>query len=699
MSIWICKDFTVLYSDHEPDNSAVIVFGIMDTANKVHKLGEITLRNKGHISALDTLQEDKDFTWRTQPTLLNKLLDIKQLEVRANLSGVSLEKFIHHMYIQRFKDLDGIQAFRKAEKTIITRAIEEGVNVCHHAAIVRDCLLGSDYVTSVQNRAETMGADTMEKNMLLLKRPSYMKKIVSFDHRNISERLFCSMKGGHETSKNVKIDKPVTQLDLMMTLLEMATSLDMYRIQSTTIEYFRIFPSAYAEFKMRHKKGIFHGLVDYCLDNNCSEFQDFLKLPERGLWGNTAPIMLVSEFGKTRHYIITDPVSMHKQWAAASRERALTCWHEVFLRSRHFTNVLLDLDFYALEMSTETYDSIAISLLEVLRDVLCERYDLDTIALVDMGALYLYGRDSSTSKASLRVLWQMPLQLCAMRFTVDKIKVLLQDVIKHVLQSSRTCALKQKILRDNTGSVYFTNILNQNWVIPSQTATPLTFSEIESVVYTCVPQFTTETNLRRAVIKLHPSDVCIIDVAPYHCNKSIRLPLCNKPTGEVFSFIKKYNTHVSPSDNYLLDPTQSPVACLSCVPVESDRAFVSQITLDIIRKECVTETHQTPAIDRYLECTDEIITLVKKRLVATYQITEDQLIVNHYKLTVCDSSVLSCPVHDRIHTRIKIAFKPLSAEIVQVWCWKPSNIRVRLIWNTETQTYTVTKYDNSFRNI
>ena len=319
---------------------------------------------------------------------------------------------------------------------------------------------------------------------------------------------------------------------------EMATVNTFNNLAGTLTDGPRAFPYSFSVHMGHDLK--FDDLVNYCLTRTSTE--PLRTLPARETWGSVNPVLLMEDrvnpaTGNTVHrYTVTSRGHLSTIVANRDATRSL-CYNEVFLPGRPVSRLNLDVDLKCCRKCNERFathaersvkhkvsEALTTSLISVIVESLFRlakvkrtewEHDPCLRKLASaVGKIAVYVRASSAkSKLSLRMLWYLPVELCAFE-GIEAYRPLLDEMenvsLNYVLLSypqdaglCGLCDLGNAMVRggcNSSGSSYLR--LDSNHA----------------------------TNRRSS-----------IDKAPYSFRKCVRLPNCYKEDSG-FEYVDTFNT-------------------------------------------------------------------------------------------------------------------------------------------------------------
>lgn len=628
------------------------------------------------------------------PDAFRDALPFEELKMAVPRSSATLQEYVRIMYVERHLKLRELQGYKTRAVEVIKRAIKDEIDLCFHNAMVREHLGGKTYeecVAFIKDRAgpKCSVRRNMEKNAL-----------AGYDARTVSERLLCLQlqeEKKRSEADAMEDDIPLDEIEAMenpavvhtKNLSDMINRVwsfpNLARANTLPDCGFYVYPAHDPVIKQRFGTTVFAALVVYCSRELETAQRTYLNLPERY---DTAPVMLAVDCSP-RKYIVCDPVRMHARWKSDTAAGVECCWHEVFLPGRSVTNIPLDLDV-ATHLThwdeEEFYETVLNSLLTAVAKTLEENFGM-RVEECKVGAFYLYQRRCTPEKkkASLRVLWQLPLQMCAMNISIEIVGKLMREVCyytkKHTLPG----------LVDETNRRYFTDVLTKDWCLPEGDRPPVTLKGKEGgETYLYDPKFSLKINLGRAVsFAEEAATLCCLDVQPYGPNRSLHLALCDKPNESRFEFKRCYNRIIADSEEFWANPALSPVACLSCVPVDATRSFLIALSAAAVQEfhDTIRNSSGAPSISAYQPHSSLVMRTAIDRLALLFKIPTVFFHVPFGNIVYPKSAEhCVCPLHERKHKTLALRFA-VSANSIRVLCWKPNDKVLYLQWSAVLKTY------------
>lgn len=637
------------------------------------------------------------------PEAFRDALPLEELKAAVSRSSAPLPEYVRIMYVDRHLKARELQGYKTRAVGVIKRAVRDEIDVCFHNAMVREHLGGKTYEECVAFVKDRAGPKcSVRRNM-------EKAALAGHDARTISERLLCLQL--QEEKKLAEADAmaddiPLDEIEAMenpavvhtKNLADMINRVwsfpNLARANTLPGCGFYVYPAHDPAIKERFDTTVFAALVGYCSGELDTAQRLYLNLPERSEWYDTAPVMLAVD-SSPRKYIVCDPVRMHARWQSDTAAGVECCWHEVFLPGRSITNIPLDLDV-ATRLphwdEDEFYETASKSLLAAVAKTLEENFCV-RVEERDVGAFYFYQRRCAPekNKASLRVLWQMPLQMCAMNVSIAIVANFVREVCCYAKKHSLP-GLTQKYLVDESNRRYFTDAMTKDWCLPEGDRPPVTLKGKEGgETYDYDPKFSLCVNLGRAVSFLQEAaTLCCIDVQPYGPKRSLRLALCDKPNESRFELKKCYNRPIADSEEFWSNPALSPVACLSCVPVDATRSFLSALSVASVQEfhDTIRNSSGAPLASAYQPHSSLVMRTAIARLALLFKIPTVCFHVPFENVVYPRSAEhCACPLHERKHKTVALRFAVLSVDSIRVLCWKPCSKVLYLRWSAVLNTY------------
>ncbi|KAK7915595.1 hypothetical protein WMY93_011356 [Mugilogobius chulae] len=312
----------------------------------------------------------------------------------------------------------------------------------------------------------------------------------------------------------------------------------------------------------------FDDLVNYCTG---SILEPVGSLPPRANWGSINPVLLMEDpldprMGKAVHrYVITSRGHLNGIRVDERNSYSFPCYNEVFLPGRPVSRLNLDIDLKCCQKChkkfSERADSsvrlkvcevmtsslIAVIVESLLRLAKVKKSELEEMSdfrgLRDaVGKIAVYFRVSSNkSKLSLRMLWYLPVELCSFH-GIEAYKSLLKELVQ----------------------------VSKHYVLLSYPAdsTSCELCSLGVTLTKCGQKLSGADLLKVRSQGLRESNrLSSLDIAPYSCRKSVRLPNCYKEDSP-FQYVETFNKG-DISDPGMEDPISLAVG-LSSNPIRTD---------------------------------------------------------------------------------------------------------------------------------
>ncbi|ABG25591.1 ORF121 [Ranid herpesvirus 2] len=695
--IWaVSKDLCLVYAPaaFPIGRAGEEVYVLLHTHPKMKRLGFVTwLKAAKKLKEYEKITQNVHFTSEEflDPSAMEAALCLQDFALQLGKSQASLRDYVTTLYVEHYQTALSLRTYSIPANAIIKRAIADEIDVCFHSTMVREHLGGKSYEECVEFVRRFAGP----KCSIL--RNVQKQKLAGYDSRTISERLhslLLSRKREQEAAaiKEMDDELPLDEINAMeeSPLIHTRHVSDMIdavwsfpnlaRPNNLPSIGFYVFPCFDKEVTNKFGKSIFSALVDYCTGNGSVPERTHLKLPDPTEWYDTAPILLSSD-AEPRQYMICDPQHMHERWEAETAEGRQTCWHEVFLPGRSITNIPMDIDIASFEPHWED-DKLYGAVLDSLLCCVVKMLELNFEVKVnegEVGAFYFFQRQCAPEKqkVSMRILWQLPLQLCAMDISISLVEKMMAEVALHATEHKME-GLTQYCLVDHKGRRYYTDVLSDEWCYPDLNLEdcPLWLQgKRGGDKYPYDPKCHLSLNLKRAAHVLDEMAVhCCLDVQPYGARKSLRMPLCDKPKEGRFEYKRTYNQNMVDGTEFWSNPSQSPVACLSCVPVDSRRSFLSSLSSGMVEQYFQSiRGAQKPAAHRMPALDTAVINKVIGRLAAFYKVPQVYFSAsNENTIYPRSADYVICPLHGRKHKTKALRFAVKNVDTLLVLCWKPA---------------------------
>ncbi|MEE6506229.1 hypothetical protein FKM82_007596 [Ascaphus truei] len=265
-------------------------------------------------------------------------------------------------------------------------------------------------------------------------------------------------------------------------------------------------------------------------------------------------VLLLNDKHKSKRafsYTLCDVAGMWRECDNNCAKGLLSCWNKMFVPGRPITSVVLDIDLNrksADQLPVDYYDAVADTFFPTMIAVLTRHV---------VAALAYENVDLVTNKWACQAdvdLQQTNTSNCY--WTYDKRCSFEPSYADHITCLTRSAIGLNKTSRTST-------VLRGANAAPVLSATPSSVSVVSQGANAVPVLSATPSSVFAVSWGAKSSSLTTgLDLAPSRYDKSIPLPLCDKPDGGRFQFVKSYNNFETYEHEWL-EPVRYPTAALS----------------------------------------------------------------------------------------------------------------------------------------